>query len=183
MSSWQETSRELVHKSILFKIFKVGFASKKSGKAGFFDVIETKNWMNVVPITKDRKVIMVKQFRYGSKEISLEFPAGVMEAGENPVETAARELREETGSEGIIKLVGTCKPNPAFLMNTCYHLVATDVEMKYQQTLDHFEEIEIVSFPINEIDQMIAEGKITHSLSITSWYFYKMTDLSSILNI
>lgn len=79
MSLWKETSRELVLKSIIFKIFKVGFTSEKSGKAGLFDVIEAKNWMNVVPITADKKVIMVKQFRFGAKEITLEFPAGVME--------------------------------------------------------------------------------------------------------
>lgn len=173
MSLWQETSKELVLKSIIFKIFKVGFKSDKSGKSGFFDVIETRDWINIVPITKDQKVIMVKQFRFGSKEVTLEFPAGAMEVGENPLESAKRELLEETGSTGKVVASGTCKPNPAFLNNTCFHFVATDVEIHKEQCLDHYEEIEMVQIPVNEIDGLMASGKINHSLSIASWFFYK----------
>lgn len=173
MSVWQETSKELVLKSIIFKIFKVGFKSTKSAKSGFFDVVETRDWINIVPITKDNRVIMVKQFRFGTKEMTLEFPAGAMELGENPLETAKRELLEETGGIGNVRASGTCKPNPAFLNNTCFHFVATDVEIQNAQSLDPLEEIEIVTFSINEIDQMIQSGEINHSLSIASWYFYK----------
>lgn len=173
MSIWKETSKELVLKSIIFKIFKVGFKSQKSDKAGFFDVIETRDWINIVPVTKDNKVIMVKQFRFGSKEMTLEFPAGAMEAGENPLETAKRELLEETGGIGQVRASGTCKPNPAFLNNTCHHFIATEVEIKNEQSLDPLEEIELVQFPVSEIDGMIGNGQINHSLSIASWYFYK----------
>jgi ADP-ribose pyrophosphatase len=171
MSIWKQTSKEQVFKSFLFKVFKVGFRSERSGKEGFFDVLESKSWVNVVPITRQNQVLMVKQFRYGTGQETLEFPAGAIESGQTPMDAVKRELLEETGGLGLVAETGSTHPNPAFLNNICYHFVATDVEVTKGQSLDEYEEIEILSFPLDEIDQMIADGKITHALSIASWYF------------
>ena len=124
MSTWKQTTKELVFKSFLFKIFSVGFESEKSGKKGKFDVLEAKSWVNIIPITIGGKVLMVKQFRFGIGGVTLEFPAGAIESGQTPLEAAKRELAEETGgvSESIEE-IGKCHPNPAFLNNTCYTFV------------------------------------------------------------
>jgi ADP-ribose pyrophosphatase len=174
MSSWVQTSKELVFRSFLFRLFKVGFRSEKSGKEGFFDVLEAKSWVNIVPVTPQNQVLMVRQFRYGIGQETLEFPAGAIEDGQTPLDAVKRELLEETGGLGsAIEAVGTTHPNPAFLNNSCYHFVAKDVEVARGQSLDEFEEIEVLTFPADTIDRMIAEGKITHSLSIAAWYFYQ----------
>ena len=174
MIRWKETSKELVVKSFLFQFFKVGFKSVKSGKEGKFDVLETKDWVNVVPITKDGNVIMVRQFRFGSQETSLEFPAGAIETGENPLDAAKRELLEETGSLGTsVVQTGKCRPNPAFMNNTCYHFAATGVESLHEQKLDPFEEIEFLQLPLAEVDRMVKSGEISHALSIAAWHFYQ----------
>jgi 8-oxo-dGTP pyrophosphatase MutT (NUDIX family) len=171
---WIETSRELVLTSHLFRFFRVGFRSEASGKAGTFDVLETKNWMNVVPVLEDGAVLLVEQFRYGTGAGSLEFPAGQVEPGEDPLATAQRELREETGAvaERIVP-VGRCHPNPAIMGNSCYHYVATGVRVTGAQALDEFEELRVKRVPLAAIDSLIAKGEITHALTITTWYYAK----------
>ena len=62
-------------------------------------VMDAPTWVNVIPITKDQKVVMIKQYRFGSQEISLEIPGGMVDAGENVFSAATREMKEETGYE------------------------------------------------------------------------------------
>lgn len=174
MGIWKETSKELIQKSFLFNVFKVGFKSEASEKKGVFDILESKDWANIIPVTSDNKAVMVEQFRYGTQELTLEFPAGSVEDGESPIEAAKRELLEETGSHGSEVLeTGKCNPNPAFLNNICYHFVAHNVEFKHEQSLDGLEEVSFKLIPLDEIEEMIRAGKITHSLSVTAWYYAK----------
>jgi ADP-ribose pyrophosphatase len=91
---WIQTSKELKFKTFLFNIFNVGYKSQQSGKEGKFDVLETKDWANIIAITNDSKVVMVEQFRFGSAEVTLEFPAGAIEELENPIDSIKRELLE-----------------------------------------------------------------------------------------
>ncbi|MFZ4714939.1 MAG: NUDIX hydrolase [Bacteriovoracaceae bacterium] len=171
---WEKLEKKLHFKSMLFHIFHVTFRSTTSGKVGHFEVIETKNWGNIVPITKEGNILLVKQFRFGSAELSLEFPAGVIEHNEDPESAMVRELREETGSVGRrVKQLGVSRPNPAFLNNSMYHFVAFDVEVYHQQELDHFEEIEVVELTHDEVQEKILSGEISHALAITAWYYYQ----------
>ena len=172
---WIKISRELKLKTFLFNIFTVGYKSLKSGKEGRFDVLETKDWANIIAITNDSKVVMVEQFRFGSAEVTLEFPAGAIEELENPVDSVKRELIEETGRFATnITQIGECRPNPAFLNNTCHHFLSENLETIRAQKLDEHEEISIKLIPINEIESLIKNGTIKHSLAISAWYFYKL---------
>jgi ADP-ribose pyrophosphatase len=176
---WKQISKELNLKTFLFDLYKVGFKSEFSGKEGLFDVLESKDWANIIAITKDDKVIMVEQFRFGTSEVSLEFPSGAIDQGEKPMEAASRELLEETGGEGdeLIK-TGECKANPGFLNNTCHHFLAKNVTISKKQNLDELEEIRIKLVPVHELESLILNGTINHSLSITAWYYYKAKVLS-----
>ena len=128
----------------------------------------------MVAITADEQVVMVRQFRYGIGDLTLEFPAGQVEPGEAPRAAIERELKEETGATRAEVLeLGWCHPNPAFLSNRCHHFVATGVELGGEQKLDEHEEIEIVTIPLAEVDARIASGEITHSLSLAGWYLYR----------
>jgi ADP-ribose pyrophosphatase len=171
---WVETSRELVTKTALFRLFKVGFRSEASGKEGRFDVLESKDWVNVVPFLENGKVLLVEQFRFGIGAVTLEFPAGKVEDGQTPLEAARRELQEETGGIGeSIEPLGRCYGNPAFLNNHCYHFVAQGVKLGHAQELDADEELRYREVSPAEVDELIATGAIRHSLSVASWYFYR----------
>jgi len=171
---WEQTSKNLNIKTYLFNIFKVGYKSELSGKEAVFDVLETSDWANIIAITKESMVVMVEQFRFGTAEVTLEFPSGGIDSGEAPIDAARRELLEETGSisKSLVK-TGECKANPGFLNNTCHHYLATDVEMAKGQSLDEFEEVSIKLVPLDDIETLILSGKINHSLSVTAWYYYK----------
>jgi len=108
-------------------------------------VIESKDWVNVIALTKKREVVLVRQYRHGVGEVLLEITAGIMdEEDESPQQTAQRELLEETGysSEHFIE-VGKVYPNPATHTNMTHAFLALDVEKVGQQSLDETEEIEI----------------------------------------
>lgn len=174
MASWIETSKELITTTALFRLMKVGFRSRASGKEGKFDVLESKDWVNVVPFLKDGRVLLVEQFRFGIGEDTLEFPAGKIEAGQTPEQAAWRELEEETGGKAErMEAAGRCFGNPAFLNNNCYHFIAHGVELGNAQALDEHEEVKYRAVAPDEVDRLIASGAIRHSLAIASWYFYK----------
>lgn len=83
----------------VFKVNTMKALSPRTNEVGEFYIIETNDWVNVIPLTEDKKVVMIKQFRHGSKEITLEIPGGLVD-DEHHMEAALRELSEETGYVG-----------------------------------------------------------------------------------
>lgn len=140
-----------------------------------FYVLESRDWVNVIPLTSDNDVVLVRQYRHGTRTITLEIPGGVIEGNDSPEEAARRELREETGYHASdMKLLGHVHPNPAFLNNICYTYLARDVSIAGEQEQDEKEDIEVVLRPLKEIPRLIREGEITHSLILAAFYRFYM---------
>jgi 8-oxo-dGTP pyrophosphatase MutT (NUDIX family) len=130
-------------------------------------VFEFTSWANVVALTKKNEVVLVRQYRHGVQENLLELPGGVVENEENPLEGAGRELMEETGySVGSIVEVGRLYPNPAIQHNTLYCYLATDAELTGEQHFDETEEIEVHLVPLDELIEMVRQGKFMHALHV-----------------
>jgi 8-oxo-dGTP pyrophosphatase MutT (NUDIX family) len=145
--------------------------SPRTGAAHDFYVLESKSWVNVIPITPEREVVLIRQYRHGTREVTLEIPGGIVESGDSPQEAARRELQEETGYEaGEMVGLGYVHPNPAFLNNRCYTFIAQDARHTGHQTQDEKEDIEVLLKPLAEIPRIIREGKITHSLVVAAFY-------------
>ena len=150
-----------------FPKFRMDTCELPSGKEYKAFVLEFDAWANVVAITKNNEVVLVKQYRHGVQEVLLELPGGVVDKGEDPLEGAKRELMEETGySAGNIIEVGRLYPNPAIQHNTLYCYLATDVELTGEQHLDDAEEIEVQLVPLDELVKMAAQGKFLHALNV-----------------
>lgn len=150
-----------------FPKFRMDTCELPSGKEYKAFVLEFDAWANVVAITKNNEVVLVKQYRHGVQEILLELPGGVVDKGEDPLEGAKRELMEETGySAGNIIEVGRLYPNPAIQHNTLFCYLATDVELTGEQHLDDAEEIEVQLVPLDELVKMAAQGKFLHALNV-----------------
>lgn len=136
-------------------------------------VLECGTWVNVVALTKEREVILEKQYRHGAGQVMLEIPAGIMdEEDESPLQAAQRELLEETGytSERFIE-VGKVYPNPATHNNMTYSFLALDVEKVGQQSLDETEEIEVSLVPFDEFVSLAKEGGLPQALHISALFF------------
>ncbi|GMV34452.1 MAG: hypothetical protein DCC59_12240 [Chloroflexi bacterium] len=147
--------------------FRMDTCELPSGKPYKAFVLEFDAWANVVALTKDDKMVLIKQYRHGVREISLELPGGVVDAGEDPLEGARRELMEETGySAGEMIEVGRIYPNPAIQQNTLYCYLATGVEWAGEQHLDESEEIEVALVPLDEVIELARQGGFKHALNV-----------------
>lgn len=128
-------------------------------------IFEFRSWANIVALTKDGQVVMVKQYRHGVCDVLLEFPGGVVEDGEDPIEGARRELLEETGyTSSNITLIGKLYPNPALQTNTLYCYLALDAEKVSGQNLDAGEDIEVHLMPLDELVELAKRGEFPHAL-------------------
>jgi ADP-ribose pyrophosphatase len=161
-----------------FKIFSLRIdraQSPRTNEVHNFYILESTNWVNVIPLTPQNEVVLISQYRHGIKEVTLEIPGGIVEPHDSPEKAARRELREETGyEESEMILLGSVLPNPAFLNNKCYTYLARDVSLVGKQEQDEKEDIEVLLRPLDVIPRLIREGKISHSLVLAAFYRFYM---------
>lgn len=146
-----------------------------------FYVVRSKDWCNIIPITEDGKVVLVKQFRAGTMSASYEFPGGIMESGDADVQaTALREMVEETGYEPLpnarCKVLGVCYPNPALQDNQVHALIVGPVKKTRPQSLDPNEDIEVIEVPIEDFPRMLHSGQFSHALMLTTVYHFLLQE-------
>lgn len=162
----------------IFRLRQDEALSPRTGQTHSFYILEAPDWVNVIPLTADNHVVMVRQYRHGTGTITLELPAGMADhPGESPAGAAARELREETGyvAREVIHL-GSVEPNPAFLDNRCHSFLAVDAAPVHAPAFDGGEDIAVELVPLADIPGMITSGLITHSLTICAFYYFDHTN-------
>ncbi len=156
----------------IFSIREDTVVSPRTGAEHNFYVIETGDWVNVIPVTRDQKVVMVRQYRHGLEKVTLEIPGGMVDPGDTPEGAACRELLEETGFQASEwKKIGEVSPNPAIFNNRCHTFLARNLRKSGDPSPDQTEDIEVVLVPLSEIPQLIRAGEIDHSLVITAFYW------------
>lgn len=151
--------------------FRIDRCELSNGQMINAAVLEFQTWANVLAVTKDQKVVLVKQYRHGVQEVLLELPGGVVEDGETPMDGIKRELLEETGyaTEQFVE-VGSFYPNPANQTNTMYSFLALDVEKVADLHLDDGEDLEVHLIPLDELISMTKRGKFLHALQVATLF-------------
>lgn len=164
-------SRELARTPVFSLSAHASVHPDRPGATHDFYVLEAPAWVNVVPIADDGRIVMVRQFRHGIGQVTLEIPGGMVDAHDaDPGAAARRELLEETGYEaGRVEPVGVISPNPAIQSNLCHSFVATELVLRGAPAHDGTEETEVVLVPLRQIPQMIRSGAICHALVVVAF--------------
>lgn len=150
---------------------------------GDYIVLDAPDWVIVIPELEDKAAgqkdfYMVKQWRHGSKCLSVEFPGGVIDKGEEPEEAARRELLEETGcTAGRLTKLGEVNPNPALFSNHVHIFLAQELECTQGQNLDNDEFVNVIKVPVEQIKKDMGSEQFPHALMSTAMMFYYSASL------
>ena len=164
-ADWPLVSSKVLHELRIFRLRINRLLSPRTGRDYEFVVVDASDWVNVVPITEEGRVVMIRQFRAGTGRVTLEIPGGCLDGGEDPRTGAERELLEETGyGGGRWSSLGSIEPNPAFLNNRCHTLLVEGVRKLAEPAQEEREDIETIEVPLSDIPALIASGEISHCL-------------------
>lgn len=158
-------------------ILSVDLSERTHGdKKGRFVTLSLPDWVSIIPWTRDDSgvpvFLMERQYRHGSESVTLEFPAGLTEEGESPLEAARRELREETGMEAELVELASFNPNPAFMTNRQTFFLAKDLVKKGEQELDENEEIELLFVPVEEVIRKMGKGEYSNGIMLAALFAF-----------
>lgn len=172
LSAWRRRQAERVYRSRIFDVLRTTAVSPRSGRAHEFHLLACGDWVNVVPLTDAGEVVLVRQFRHGTGELSLEIPGGMIDPEDpSPRDAARREMVEETGYDSeLLEALGSVHPNPALMGNRCHTFLARGARRVGEPRSDGTEETEVVLVPRAALADLVRSGAITHALVIAALY-------------
>jgi ADP-ribose pyrophosphatase len=167
-----------------YNLFSVSINKNQSPRTGNiheFQVLNSPDWVAVIPITPDGRMVMVKQYRHGSSEISLEPPGGLVKDGCSPEQSGLEELEEETGYKSdSMELLGWMYPMPALFTNKFWVYLARNVVPTGNKNPDETEEVQTVLMAIPEIRESIRTGNINCAVMIAALHLFLDKELGSL---
>lgn len=175
-AAWTRVSDGPVHDYQILTVHEMQVRDPRNGSLHPRVHIQAPDWVNVVPITSDGDVVLVRQFRCGIWSNTLELPGGMIDGEESPQEAAARELEEETGyrAERWVPL-GLCHPNPAIQNNRLFGFVAQGCRKVHEGRPDQGEDLIVERVSRPELEEKIRRGEITHALVLATLLLEKLS--------
>jgi 8-oxo-dGTP pyrophosphatase MutT (NUDIX family) len=172
LKPWPHEDREFVADMGIFQVHRLRARSPRTGHFRSISVLDSEDWVNVIALTPAEEVVLVRQFRHGTREFTLEIPGGIVDKGETPAQAAVRELQEESGYAGDEPVpLGVVTPNPAFLNNHCHTCLIENCRRTAEPELDRGEDLEALTRPLRAIPEIIASGTIHHALVICAFWW------------
>jgi ADP-ribose pyrophosphatase len=170
---WRELEHELVAECRIFSVERSLAVSPHDGTTHDFYRIRTADWVQIVPVTPDREVVLVRQYRHGSQSATLEIPGGLVEPGEAPAAAALRECLEETGYRGVeARDLGVVSPNPALFANRLHGFYVENVERVAEAQNFGSEHTTVELVPVAALEGMLLRGEIDHALVVAALWRY-----------
>jgi len=171
--TWTVVDGRLDRRYGLFSVTVNKSRSPRTGKIHEFQVLNSPDWVAVLALTPNREFVMVRQYRHGTGEMSLEPPGGLVKEGETAEQSGREELEEETGYLApSMELLGWMHPMPAIFDNRFYVYLARNATPTGQEHPDETEEIETVLVPVDAVRDYIRDGRITCSVMIAALHLF-----------
>lgn len=172
---WTVLETEFLQDCAVFSVSRILARSPRTGNDHRFYRIDSPDWVNIVPITPDGDIVVVKQFRHGLDDFTVEVPGGMVDPGETPAAAAGRELLEETGYRAAeVVPLGGANPNPALFGNTLHVFLGRDVEWVSEVRPDSTEETHVMVVSPAELTDLIRGGSVNHALVIAALYLLQL---------
>ena len=171
--SWRRTGSEEVYDARIFKLRRDRYEHAGHPVHPFY-VLEANAWVNIVAVTESREIVLVRQFRHGIREVSLEVPGGMVDPLDaDPAAAAARELREETGFEAPrLEPLAVVSSNPAILTNRTHLYLAENARRAGDPAPDPHEDVTVELCSMGDVRRRIESGEIHHSLCVCALTLY-----------
>ncbi|MDR3628862.1 MAG: NUDIX hydrolase [Desulfocapsaceae bacterium] len=171
---WEVYPRQVLLETPVVTIHSGPVHCSRSGKQKDFYLFEFPEWVNIIALTPQREILLIRQFRYGTNRLEIEIPGGMVNKGEEPLAAGCRELLEETGYAGEnARIIGRVCPNPAIQRNYCHTVMVEEAIKVAEPTFDDMEDIECFSLPEKEVLKLIATGDIDHGLVLNALMFHE----------
>lgn len=177
LKPWHKVASETIYSCRIFSLLKNRSRSPRDDRPHDFFVLDSGDWVNIIPVTEDGHVVLIRQYRHGTEDFTLEIPGGMVDREDpSPLAAARREMQEETGydSADIVPL-GSIHPNPAIQGNRCHSFLARNVTRKFEPSFDTTEETEVRLVPVRELPELVRSGRITHALVVVAFYWYDLS--------
>ena len=177
---WEKRGSRPLSDHRIFQLREDTVVNPRTGNEHTMVVLECPDWVNIIALTPERKVVMVEQYRQGSETVELEIPGGMMDPHEtDPVVTALRELREETGYTGdnaSARKIGECLANPAIMNNHVHTILVGNCHHTHELQMDAGEDLLTRLVPIEDLPRLVKENKIRHSVILAALHYFAMEE-------
>jgi ADP-ribose pyrophosphatase len=174
---WESVSAEPLADCAVFRVSRTMARSPTTGDVHPFFRIDAEEWVNVVPVTDDGHVVMVRQYRHGSQDVTLEIPGGIVDPGESPETAALRELVEETGyGARDVSPAGSLNPNPALFANRVHTFVAYGCTRVAEIQNTAMEETQVELVALDHMRRRVRDGHIDHALVVAALYRWELEE-------